>query len=74
MKYIRQNYVDFLETELEAQEKNYETTMQTKASLLKDNGEVFVGMFQTINAAGFAVFKIPNSENNPTKKSLSNYD
>ncbi len=70
MKYTRQDYIDFLDKELKAQEKNYETTVQTKASLLKDRGEVFVGLFQTVNAAGFAVFKIRNSENIPAKKSF----
>ena len=62
MKYTKQDYIRFLNTELKAQEKNYETTVQTKASLLKDRGDVFVGMFQTVNAAGFAVFKIRNSD------------
>ena len=70
MKYTRQDYIDFLDKELKTQEKNYETTVQTKASLLKDRGEVFVGMFQTVNAAGFAVFKIRNSDNIPSKKSF----
>lgn len=70
MKYTRQDYIDFLDNELKTQEKNYETTVQTKASLLKDRGEVFVGMFQTVNAAGFAVFKIRNSDNIPSKKTF----
>ena len=70
MKYTRKNYIDFLDKELEAQEKNYKATIQTKATLLKDRGEVFVGMFQTVNAAGFAVFKIRNSDNIPSKKSF----
>lgn len=70
MKYTRQDYIDFLDNELKTQEKNYETTVQTKASLLKDKGEVFVGMFQTVNAAGFAVFKIRNSDNIPSKKTF----
>ena len=70
MKYTRQDYIDFLDKELKTQEKNYETTVQTKASLLKDRGEVFVGMFQTVNAAGFAVFKIRNSDIIPSKKSF----
>lgn len=70
MKYTRQDYIDFLDNELKTQEKNYETTVQTKASLLKDRCEVFVGMFQTVNAAGFAVFKIRNSDNIPSKKTF----
>lgn len=70
MKYTREEYVRFLCTELEAQEKSYEQMVKTKATVLKDNGEVFVGMFQRINEAGFAVFKVRNSENMPRKNSF----
>ena len=70
MKYTREEYVKFLCTELEAQEKSYEQIVKTKATVLKDNGEVFVGMFQRINEAGFAVFKVRNSENMPRKNSF----
>ena len=70
MKYERQEYVRFLCTELEAQEKSYEQIVKTKATVLKDTGEVFVGMFQRINEAGFAIFKVRNSENMPRKNSF----
>lgn len=70
MKYTRQEYVKFLCTELEAQEKSYEQIVKTKATVLKDTGEVFVGLFQRINEAGFAVFKVRNSENMPRKNSF----
>ena len=70
MKYTRQEYVKFLCTELEAHEKSYEQIVKTKATVLKDNGEVFVGLFQRINEAGFAVFKVRNSENMPRKNSF----
>ena len=70
MKYTREEYVRFLCTELEAQEKSYEQIVKTKATVLKDNGEVFVGMFQRINEAGFAIFKVRNSENMPRKNSF----
>jgi len=70
MKYTRKEYVRFLCKELEAQEKSYEQIVKTKATVLKDNGEVFVGMFQRINEAGFAVFKVRNSENMPRKNSF----
>lgn len=70
MKYARQEYVRFLGTELEAQKKSYEQVVKTKAIVLKDNGEVFVGMFQKINEAGFAIFKVRNSENMPRKNSF----
>ena len=58
MKYERQEYVRFLCTELEAQEKSYEQIVKTKATVLKVNGEVFVGMFLRINEAGFAIFPL----------------
>lgn len=70
MKYTRQEYVKFLCTELEAQEKSYEQIVKTKSTVLKDTGEVFVGLFQRINEAGFAVFKVRNSENMPRKNSF----
>lgn len=70
MKYSRQEYIRFLCTELEAQKKGYEELVKTKASVLKDNGEVFVGMFQKVNETGFAVFKVRNSENLPRKNSF----
>lgn len=70
MKYTREEYVKFLCTELEAQEKSYEQIVKTKATVLKDNGEVFVGMFLRINEAGFAIFKVRNSENMPRKNSF----
>ena len=70
MKYTRQEYVKFLCTELETQEKSYEQIVKTKATVLKDNGDVFVGLFQRINEAGFAVFKVRNSENMPRKNSF----
>ena len=70
MKYSRQDYINFLCTELEAQKNSYEQIVRTKATVLKDNGEVFVGIFQRINEAGFAIFKVRNSENMPRKNSF----
>ena len=70
MRYSRQDYINFLCTELEAQKNCYEQVVRTKATVLKDNGEVFVGMFQRINEAGFAIFKVRNSENMPRKNSF----
>ena len=70
MKHSRQDYINFLCTELEAQKNSYEQVVRTKATVLKDNGEVFVGMFQRINEAGFAIFKVRNSENMPRKNSF----
>lgn len=70
MRYSRQDYINFLCTELEAQKNSYEQIVRTKATVLKDNGEVFVGIFQRINEAGFAIFKVRNSENMPRKNSF----
>lgn len=70
MRYSRQDYINFLCTELEAQKNSYEQVVRTKATVLKDNGEVFVGLFQRINEAGFAIFKVRNSENMPRKNSF----
>ncbi len=70
MKHSRQDYVNFLCTELDYKKNSYEQVVRTKATVLKDNGKVFVGMFQRINEAGFAIFKVRNSENMPRKNSF----
>ena len=70
MKYTRNDYISFLSTELDAQIKGYEQLVKTKAVVLKDNGEVFVGIFQKVNEAGIAIFKVRNSEYMPRKNSF----
>lgn len=70
MKYTRKDYINFLSTELNAQIKGYEQLVKTKAIVLKDNGEVFVGIFQKVNEAGIAIFKVRNSEYMPRKNSF----
>lgn len=64
MKYIRKQYQDFLSTEIETQVNGYEQIVNTKAMVLKDRGDVFVGMFIKINEQGFAIFKVRQSDNN----------
>lgn len=70
MRYNRKQYQDFLSTEIETQVKGYEQIVNTKAMVLKDRGDVFVGMFIKINEQGFAVFKVRESDKMPRKNSF----
>lgn len=70
MKYSRQDYEKFLNTELETQIKEYEQVVSTKALILKERGEVFVGRFVKLQPNGMAIFKVRNSDNMPRKNSF----
>ena len=70
MKYTRKDYESFLNTELETQVKEYEQVVCTKASVLKERGEVFVGRFIKLQSSGMAIFKVRNSDNMPRKNSF----
>ena len=70
MKYSRKQYQDFLSTEIETQVRGYEQIVNTKAMVLKDRGDVFVGMFLKINEQGFAIFKVRQSDKMPRKNSF----
>lgn len=70
MKYSRADYERFLITEIEAQIKDYEQVINTKAMVLKERGEVFVGKFLRMHANGQAVFKVRHSDNMPRKNSF----
>lgn len=70
MKYNRTDYESFLNIELETQIKEYERTVCTKALVLKERGNVFVGRFIKLQDNGVAVFKIRNSDNLPRKNSF----
>lgn len=70
MKYTRKDYENFLNTELEAQIKEYEQIVCTKALVLKERGEVFVGRFIKFLSNGIAIFKIRNSDIMPRKNSF----
>lgn len=70
MRYNRKQYQDFLSTEIETQVRSYEQIVNTKAMVLKDRGDVFVGMFIKINEQGFAIFKVRESDKTPRKNSF----
>lgn len=70
MRYNRKQYQDFLSTEIETQVRSYEQSVNTKAMVLKDRGDVFVGMFIKINEQGFAIFKVRESDKMPRKNSF----
>jgi DNA replication ATP-dependent helicase Dna2 len=70
MKYTRSDYENFLNTELETQVKEYEQVVCSKAFVLKERGEVFVGRFINFQPSGMAVFKVRNSDNMPRKNSF----
>lgn len=59
MKIERKKYVDFLETEYNTQMEEYGRLINTKATILKERGDVFVGLFEKIDIEkGMATFKI----------------
>ena len=70
MKYSRKDYENFLNTELETQVKEYEQVVRTKALVLKERGEIFVGRFIKLQPNGMAIFKVRNSDNMPRKNSF----
>lgn len=70
MKYTRDEYEQFLGTELQTLQINFEQIVNTKAITLKDNGEIFVGLFQGYGKNGLPVFKVRNAENMPRKNSF----
>lgn len=70
MSYTRNDYENFLNTELEAQMKEYEQVVCTKALVLKERGEVFVGRFIKLQPNGIAIFKVRNSDNMPRKNTF----
>lgn len=70
MRYNRKQYQNFLSTEIETQVRSYEQIVNTKAMVLKDRGDVFVGMFIKINEQGFAIFKVRESDKMPRKNSF----
>lgn len=70
MYYNRESYIKFLDTEINAQIRDFEQVVRTKAIVLKSIGNVFVGKFQKIQENGTAVFKVRNSDNMPRKNSF----
>ena len=58
MYYTRESYTNFLDTEINAQIRDFEQVVRTKALVLKSRGNVFVGKFQKLQDNGTAVFKV----------------
>ncbi len=70
MTYDRKEYERFLNAEFSVQKEQYENLIKTKALVLKDNGDVFVGKFLKLQDNGVAVFKVRNSDNMPRRNSF----
>lgn len=69
MKLKRENYIAFIETEYDTQMKEYGRLIATKAIVLKERGEVFVGKFVGFRG-DFSIFKVRFSDNMPRKNSF----
>lgn len=69
MKYTREDYTRFLQTEYDTQLKEYGKLISTKASVLKERGEIFVGRFVGIRGE-FSIFKVRLTDNMPRKNSF----
>ena len=69
MKFKREDYIAFLETEYDTQMKEYSRLIATKATVLKERGEVFIGMFVGFRG-DFSIFKVRISDNMPRKNSF----
>ena len=70
MMYDYSEYKRFLQTELDTQIKEFEQVINTKALVLKERGEIFVGRFLKVQPNGMAVFKVRYSDNMPRKNSF----
>ena len=70
MMYDRKEYERFLNTEFGVQKDKYENLIKTKALVLKNNGDLFVGKFLKFQDNGVAVFKVRYSDNMPRRNSF----
>ena len=70
MKYTREEYERFLNTEFETQQNNFDQLINIRAITLKDQGKVFVGLFQGYGKNGLPIFKVRNSDHMPRKNSF----
>ncbi len=70
MRYTRNDYEKFLNTEFEIQQNNFAQTISIKAITLKERGDVFVALYLKTNENGIAVFKVRNSDNMPRKNTF----
>lgn len=69
MKLKREDYIAFLSSEYDTQMKEYGRLIGTKATVLKERGEIFVGKFIRFRG-DFAIFKVRISDNLPRKNSF----
>lgn len=58
MKYTRKDYEAFLSTELETQMREYARLVETKAIVLKECGDVFVGRFIKLLENGMLILRL----------------
>lgn len=70
MRYTRKDYETFLSTELETQMREYARLVETKAIVLKERGDVFVGRFIKLQENGMVVFKARVNDNMPRKNTF----
>ena len=70
MRFTRNDYETFLNTEFETQQNNFAQIINVKAVVLKERGDVFVGLYQGLGKNGLPIFKVRNSENMPRKNSF----
>ena len=70
MKYSRQDYIRFLETEYNNQMDTFGRLINTRAQTLKERGEIFVALFLKVDDKGRAIFKLRVSDNMPRKNSF----
>lgn len=70
MKYTRKDYEAFLSTELETQMREYARLVETKAIVLKERGDVFVGRFIKLLENGMLIFKVRVNDNMPRKNTF----
>ena len=67
MKYSRTDYDSFLLAEIDAQQKDYQDLVCTRALVLKARGDVFVGRYLSTQRDGMLIFKVRNSDSMPRK-------
>ena len=69
MKYTREEYERFLLAEIDAQKKEYQDLVCTRALVLKARGEIFVGRYLSVQGDGMLIFKVRNTDSMPRKNS-----
>lgn len=67
MKYTRTDYDLFLLAEIDAQKKDYQDLVYTRALVLKTRGDVFVGRYLSVQGNGMLIFKVRHTNSMPRK-------